>query len=91
MILIKKTTYNNNTLTLVFDNFFLQVETWSGKRSVTFRAVKGQLIVEGGDVNATVTTADLITEQGVIHVIDQILGLPQIPTNKNTEIHADVR
>jgi len=34
------------------------------------------LTVEGGGTNATVTVADIVTDDGVIHVIDKLLGVP---------------
>ncbi|XP_066989543.1 fasciclin-1 isoform X4 [Macrobrachium rosenbergii] len=32
--------------------------------------------LEGGGVNATITTPDIITNNGVIHIINRILGIP---------------
>lgn len=34
------------------------------------------LTVEGGGVNATVIQPDLAAENGVIHIIDRVLGVP---------------
>lgn len=34
------------------------------------------LTVEGGGVNATVTQPDLVAENGVVHIIDRVLGVP---------------
>lgn len=34
------------------------------------------MTVEGGGVNATVIQADLAATNGIIHIIDRVLGVP---------------
>lgn len=34
------------------------------------------LTVEGGGVNATIIQPDLAAENGVVHIIDRVLGVP---------------
>ncbi|KAK7081576.1 fatty acid synthase beta subunit fas1 [Halocaridina rubra] len=40
------------------------------------KAVVPVISLEGGGVNATVTTPDIAAKNGVIHIIDHILGIP---------------
>ncbi|XP_044756737.1 fasciclin-1 isoform X2 [Coccinella septempunctata] len=48
-------------------NLYFNVNTVGNNRTVT---------VEGGGVNATVLQADLAATNGIIHVIDRVLGIP---------------
>lgn len=47
--------------------YFNVVQEPSGKQIVT---------VEGGGVNATVVTANIAATNGLIHIIDRVLGVP---------------
>ncbi|KAK7083682.1 fatty acid synthase beta subunit fas1, partial [Halocaridina rubra] len=58
-----------------------QEETMSNGRKLYFavnqpKAVVPVISLEGGGVNATVTTPDIAAKNGVIHIIDHILGIP---------------
>lgn len=57
-----------------------QVVSADGKRNLYFRLggdeKKPKFTVEGGAVNATVIQADIATTNGMIHVIDRVLGMP---------------
>lgn len=48
-------------------SLYFNVVTVGGNRTLT---------VEGGGVNATVIQPDLAATNGVIHVIDRVLGVP---------------
>lgn len=47
--------------------YFNVVEDSNGNEIVT---------VEGGGVNATVITANIAATNGIIHIIDHVLGIP---------------
>ncbi|XP_015115106.1 fasciclin-1 isoform X3 [Diachasma alloeum] len=49
------------------DLFFNVVDGFDGKKVVT---------VEGGGVNATILTANIAATNGIIHIIDRVLGIP---------------
>ena len=50
-----------------------------------------KLTVEGGGVNATATTPDLITTQGVVHIIDRVLGIPYQTIKEKLETDPQIR
>lgn len=50
-------------------------------KSLYFNVVDGNngsqtVTVEGGGVNATVITANIAATNGIIHIIDRVLGVP---------------
>ncbi|KAL3219166.1 hypothetical protein MRX96_030615 [Rhipicephalus microplus] len=55
-------------------------ESASSRRMLYMRVVEGEhgrtLTVEGGGVNATAVQADIGATNGVIHIIDRVLGMP---------------
>uniref|UniRef100_A0A146LUE9 Fasciclin-1 n=1 Tax=Lygus hesperus TaxID=30085 RepID=A0A146LUE9_LYGHE len=57
-----------------------QVETLSAKRHLYFNVVSigsnKTLTVEGGGVNATVIQPDIAATNGIVHIIDRVLGVP---------------
>lgn len=58
-----------------------QVPTSGGKQNLYFNVVQGPhnnltLTVEGGGVNATVIQPDIAALNGVVHIIDRVLGVP---------------
>ena len=55
--------------------------TSDGRRNLYFNVVQGPynnrtLTVEGGGVNATVVQPDIAATNGVIHIINHVLGVP---------------
>ncbi|KAG5346384.1 FAS1 protein, partial [Acromyrmex charruanus] len=60
---------------------FLQVATAAEKKKLYFNVVQGPMenqtvTVEGGGVNATIITANIAATNGIIHIIDRLLGVP---------------
>jgi uncharacterized surface protein with fasciclin (FAS1) repeats len=57
-----------------------EVLSSDGQRSLYFRVVgaepNSRLTVEGGGVNATAVQADIGATNGIIHIIDRVLGMP---------------
>lgn len=58
-----------------------QAETINDRRKLYFAvnnpdAPMPKVSLEGGGVNATITTPNIATKNGVIHIIDRILGIP---------------
>ncbi|CAG2119233.1 unnamed protein product, partial [Medioppia subpectinata] len=57
-----------------------EVQSADGRRNLYFRVVgedpNTRLTVEGGGVNATAVQADIGATNGIIHVIDRVLGMP---------------
>jgi hypothetical protein len=57
-----------------------EVLSSDGQRSLYFRVVGAEttprLTVEGGGVNATAIQADIGATNGIIHIIDRVLGMP---------------
>lgn len=57
-----------------------QAQTAADRRSLYFNVITSNseqvLTVEGGGVNATVVQADIAATDGVIHIIDKVLGVP---------------
>ncbi|XP_071523203.1 fasciclin-1 isoform X3 [Panulirus ornatus] len=59
----------------------LQEETMSNRRKLYFAVNEPNALVpvvslEGAGVNATITTPNIAAKNGVIHIIDRILGIP---------------
>ncbi|XP_034949824.1 fasciclin-1 isoform X2 [Chelonus insularis] len=57
------------------------VSTAAAKKSLYFNVVErsngSQMVtVEGGGVNATIITANIAATNGIIHIIDRVLGIP---------------
>ncbi|KAK2584687.1 hypothetical protein KPH14_007026 [Odynerus spinipes] len=57
------------------------VPTAADKKKLYFNVVQGPagnqtITVEGGGVNATVVTANIAATNGIIHIIDRVLGVP---------------
>ncbi|XP_018059488.1 PREDICTED: fasciclin-1 isoform X6 [Atta colombica] len=69
---------------MVVDNTvrdFLEVATAAEKKKLYFNVVQGPMenqtvTVEGGGVNATIITANIAATNGIIHIIDRLLGVP---------------
>ena len=62
-------------------NQMFQAETINDRRKLYFavnkpNATVPQVSIEGGGVNASITTPNIIARNGVIHIIDRILGIP---------------
>lgn len=61
-------------------NINQQVHSAADRKSLYFNVINGPteqiLTVEGGGVNATVIQADIAATDGVIHIIDKVLGVP---------------
>ncbi|XP_076544328.1 fasciclin 1 Fas1 domain-containing isoform X4 [Osmia lignaria lignaria] len=60
---------------------FLEVSTAADRKKLYFNVVQepsgNQIVtVEGGGVNATVVTANIAATNGLIHIIDRVLGVP---------------
>lgn len=60
---------------------FLQVQTAAEKKKLYFNVVQGPrenqtVTVEGGGVNATIITPNIAATNGIIHIIDRLLGVP---------------
>ncbi|GLV34060.1 Fasciclin 1 [Carabus blaptoides fortunei] len=57
-----------------------QAQTADDRKSLYFNVITSDselvLTVEGGGVNATVIQADIAATDGVIHIIDKVLGVP---------------
>mgnify|MGYP002716373876 CR=1 FL=1 len=58
-----------------------QVVTSGGRKNLYFNVVVSPnnnktLTVEGGGVNATVIQPDIAAENGIVHIIDHVLGVP---------------
>ncbi|XP_076173481.1 fasciclin 1 Fas1 domain-containing isoform X2 [Ptiloglossa arizonensis] len=58
-----------------------QVSTAADRKKLYFNVVQGPsgnqtVTVEGGGVNATVVTANIAATNGIIHIIDRVLGVP---------------
>ncbi|XP_076287773.1 fasciclin 1 Fas1 domain-containing isoform X2 [Lasioglossum baleicum] len=58
-----------------------QVPTAADRKKLYFNVVQGPrgnqtVTVEGGGVNATVITANIAATNGIIHIIDRVLGVP---------------
>lgn len=63
------------------NNKNVQVATAAERKSLYFNIVQGPsgnetLTVEGGGVNATVITPNIAATNGIIHIIDRVLGVP---------------
>ncbi|XP_029155310.1 fasciclin-1 isoform X2 [Nylanderia fulva] len=59
----------------------LGVQTAAEKKKLYFNVVEGPrgnqtVTVEGGGVNATIITANIAATNGIIHIIDRLLGVP---------------
>lgn len=58
----------------------LQIPTEVPRKDLFFNVVANgknrTLTVEGGGVNATVVQANLAATNGIIHIIDRVLGIP---------------
>ncbi|XP_015431057.1 PREDICTED: fasciclin-1 [Dufourea novaeangliae] len=57
------------------------VQTAADRKKLYFNVVQGPsgnqtVTVEGGGVNATVVTANIAATNGIIHIIDRVLGVP---------------
>lgn len=60
---------------------FFQVPTLTNGRKLYFNVkdigtAVPVVTLEGAGVNATITTPDIAAKNGVIHIIDRILGIP---------------
>ncbi|XP_050456093.1 fasciclin-1 isoform X2 [Cataglyphis hispanica] len=58
-----------------------QVATAADRKKLYFNVVQGPrgnqtVTVEGGGVNATIITANIAATNGIIHIIDRLLGVP---------------
>lgn len=58
-----------------------QVQTAAERKKLYFNVVEGPrgnqtVTVEGGGVNATIITANIAATNGIIHIIDRLLGVP---------------
>nr|XP_050866124.1 fasciclin-1 isoform X5 [Vespula vulgaris] len=58
-----------------------QIPTAADRKKLYFNVVQGPvgnqtITVEGGGVNATVVTANIAATNGIIHIIDRVLGVP---------------
>ncbi|KAI4477421.1 hypothetical protein M0804_012807 [Polistes exclamans] len=59
----------------------IQIPTAADRKKLYFNVVQGPagnqtITVEGGGVNATVVTANIAATNGIIHIIDRVLGVP---------------
>ncbi|BES97562.1 Fasciclin domain [Nesidiocoris tenuis] len=61
-------------------NQLLQVHTLAPRRDLYFNVITNgsnkTLTVEGGGVNATVIQPDIAATNGIVHIIDKVLGVP---------------
>ncbi|XP_063216884.1 fasciclin-1 isoform X2 [Bacillus rossius redtenbacheri] len=61
-------------------NQLFQVPTAAARRHLYFNVLRGDnnvtLTVEGGGVNATVVQPDIAATNGIVHIIDRVLGVP---------------
>lgn len=64
-------------------NYFIlsQVPTAAAKKNLFFNVAPSPygnetVTVEGGGVNATIITANIAATNGMIHIIDRVLGIP---------------
>ncbi|XP_075231724.1 fasciclin 1 Fas1 domain-containing, partial [Lycorma delicatula] len=68
------------TITTSNEKQVFQVPTVAPKRSLYFNIVQSghnkTLTVEGGGVNATVIQPDIAATNGIVHIIDRVLGVP---------------
>ncbi|KAG5333198.1 FAS1 protein, partial [Acromyrmex heyeri] len=69
------------TLDKIKDKSVSQVATAAEKKKLYFNVVQGPMenqtvTVEGGGVNATIITANIAATNGIIHIIDRLLGVP---------------
>lgn len=69
------------TFSLTFTASIFQVQTAAEWKSLYFNVITGYngsqtVTVEGGGVNATVITANIAATNGIIHIIDRVLGVP---------------
>ncbi|XP_012054846.1 PREDICTED: fasciclin-1 [Atta cephalotes] len=69
------------TLDKIKDKSVSQVATAAEKKKLYFNVVQGPkenqtVTVEGGGVNATIITANIAATNGIIHIIDRLLGVP---------------
>lgn len=64
----------------IIDNNRYQVPTLTPRKSLYFNVVVSgnnkTLTVEGGGVNATVIQPDIAATNGIVHIIDRVLGVP---------------
>ena len=69
-------------LEIIKDKSVSQVPTAAGRKKLYFNVVQGPgsgnqtVTVEGGGVNATVVTGNIAATNGIIHIIDRVLGVP---------------
>lgn len=67
-------------LKTIIDNNRNQVPTLTPRKSLYFNVVVSgnnkTLTVEGGGVNATVIQPDIAATNGIVHIIDRVLGVP---------------
>ena len=49
------------------------------------------MTVEGGGTNATVVIADIVAKDGVIHIIDKLLGVPYRSVGEKLAVNAMMR
>lgn len=67
-------------LKTIIDNNRNQVSTLTPRKSLYFNVVisgnNKTLTVEGGGVNATVIQPDIAATNGIVHIIDRVLGVP---------------
>ncbi|KAM0731398.1 Fasciclin-1 [Formica fusca] len=80
---ILKLHYVKQKLTLdnIKDKSVSQVATAADRKKLYFNVVQGPrgnqtVTVEGGGVNATIITANIAATNGIIHIIDRLLGVP---------------
>ncbi|XP_070512784.1 fasciclin-1 isoform X2 [Cardiocondyla obscurior] len=69
------------TLEKIKDKSVSQVPTAADKKKLYFNVVQGPrenqtVTVEGGGVNATIITPNIAATNGIIHIIDRLLGVP---------------
>ncbi|XP_071646329.1 fasciclin-1 isoform X3 [Temnothorax longispinosus] len=69
------------TLEKIKDKSVSQVPTAADKKKLYFNVVQGPrenqtVTVEGGGVNATIITPNIAATNGIIHIIDRVLGVP---------------
>lgn len=61
-------------------NQLFQVETAADRKNLYFNVIMGEnnqtLTVEGGGVNATVVQPNIAATNGIVHIIDRVLGVP---------------
>ncbi|XP_071443491.1 fasciclin-1 isoform X2 [Hetaerina americana] len=62
------------------DNSMKQVETAADRKNLYFNILTNEnnvtLTVEGGGVNATVIQPNIAATNGIVHIIDRVLGVP---------------